>query len=256
MALTWTYTLISVLVVSLIPLVGIAVIFGKRKQADIVIVLIGLATGALFGDVFFHLLPEIYNANNSLIRSAWLITAGIFLFFVLEKFLNWHHKHINSHDRHCQGKDCPVIQPLGYVVLIADGFHNFIDGVLIAASYFVSIEIGIATTLAVIFHEIPQEIGDVGVLLHAGFEKMQAIIFNIYSGFTAIAGALLSLVAIGIFINLANILLPIATGGFIYLAGSDLVPELHKTTDFQQSLIQLSAMVVGIAVMYLLLLLG
>jgi len=144
---------------------------------------------------------------------------------------------------------------LGHISLVSDGFHNFIDGAVIAASYFAGIEVGIATTVAVALHEIPQEMGDIGILIHAGFTKVKALIFNMISGLVAILGAVVTIILAGNLENFIPFILPLAAGGFIYIAGSDLVPELHKTTDPKKSAIQLAAILLGVALMFALLLL-
>jgi zinc and cadmium transporter len=147
------------------------------------------------------------------------------------------------------------IHPFAYMNLVGDGFHNFIDGLIIAGSYLVNLQVGIATTLAVILHEIPQEIGDFGVLLHGGFSKSKALLLNFATALTAILGTIAVLIVGSKVQGLSSILLPIAAGGFIYIAGADLIPELHKETEFRGSLFQLFTFILGIGVMALLLLL-
>ena len=254
MSTIWLYTIASVVLVSLIPLVGIAIIFSKKKRPYLIVGLISLAVGALFGNVFIHLLPEIAEITSNTALSAFFLLAGILIFFVLEKFLLWRHNHA-AHK--CVGPECEdqILQPVGYISLISDGLHNFIDGAIIAASYFVGIEVGIATTVAVALHDIPQEIGDMGILIHAGFTKTKALLFNLLSGALAVLGAVIVLFFAGSVENLASWILPLAAGGFIYIAGSDLVPELQKTFDPKKSLVQFLAIALGIGLMFLLLLL-
>jgi zinc and cadmium transporter len=247
----WLYTLASVTAVSLVSLVGAAVLFWRTDRLrQILFLLVALAAGALFGDVLVHLLPEIF-AELSPPAAALGILAGILIFFILEKFLNWTHQH--------QVDECPdpnhhAVTPLGHLSLISDGLHNFLDGLIIGVSFLVSPAIGLASTLAVILHEIPQEMGDFAILLHAGFSRRRALIFNLLSASLAIAGAVIALLLGQVVEPLTRFLLPPAAGGFLYLAGSDLVPELHKTTDLRRSLGQLAAMLLGIALMFLLLL--
>jgi zinc and cadmium transporter len=135
------------------------------------------------------------------------------------------------------------------MVLVADLIHNFIDGVLIAASFLVSVPVGVATTIAVILHEIPHEIGNVALLLHAGFTKKKAVLFNCYAALTSVLGALLFVFGAGAIANLSQIMIPFAAGGFIYIAGSDLVPELHKDVGVEKALIQSLGMILGVLVM-------
>ena len=145
------------------------------------------------------------------------------------------------------------VHPFAYMNLLGDALHNFIDGLIIAASYIVSIPVGIATTMAVIFHEIPQEIGEFGLLLYGGFSKAKALLVNFLSALTAILGAIAGLLLAGAFSNIQEILVPIAAGGFIYIAGSDLIPEMHKETKLAKSLIQILVFLLGIVVMIALL---
>ena len=182
----------------------------------------------------------------------------VFVFFILEKFLHWHHAHGNEEMCHDISEEAEAHKnkgghTLGYMILASDGLHNFIDGIIIGASYLVSIEVGIATTIAIILHEIPQEIGDFGVLLHAGWSKMRALFFNFLSALLAIVGAVVALTIGGIVDNFIVWIIPLAAGSFIYIAGSDLIPELHKTRDLKRSFIQLAAIIVGISAMYALL---
>ena len=165
--------------------------------------------------------------------------------FILEKFFHWHHEHAHQHDATCARGTLPV----GPLSLIASGMHNFIDGAIIAASYMAGMQAGIATTIAVILHEIPHEIGDLGILLHAGFTKRKAFLYNFYSGLVAIVGAgtVLTLGVEGS--GIASALVPFAAGNFIYIAGSDLVPELHKTKHPGHSAVQLIAILCGIGLM-------
>jgi zinc and cadmium transporter len=147
------------------------------------------------------------------------------------------------------------IHPVGYMNLIADAVHNLIDGMLIGASYAVSVPIGIATTMAVILHEIPQELGDFGVLLHAGFTVKRAILFNFLSASVAVVGTIISLLVSASAESFSALMLPFTAGGFIYIAGSDLLPELQKESDPYRSIAQLIAIAAGGGLMLLLTLL-
>jgi zinc and cadmium transporter len=245
--MVWLYSLSSVLVVSLLSFSGALVLFLKKDALkNILLILVAFSTGALLGDAFVHLIPEaVRDAGELNTEISILIFAGILLFFVLEKFLRW---------RHCHDIDCEVHpKHLGIMNLVGDSVHNFIDGVLIAASFMVSIPLGIATTIAVIAHEVPQELGDFGVLLHSGFSKSKAILFNFYTALTAVAGALLTLIIGGRAENLSLYIVPITAGGFIYIALSGLMPELHKEQGIKRSFIQLLAIIIGLGLMYVLL---
>ncbi len=239
----WSYALASVIGLSGVSLIGITLISSNRTRVQqFVFIMVSLAVGAMFGDTFIHLLPESFRSASSL--TPFYILAGILIFFLLEKFLLWRHEHI-PHYGNC-------VHPVGYMNLVADGLHNFIDGLLIGSSYLVSLPVGLATTLAVLLHEIPQEIGDFGVLLHAGFPPTQAIWLNFLSALLAIVGALTALITGEIVKTVPEAILPLTAGGFIYIAGSDLVPELHKERDAAKSVVQLLAIGAGIGLMWLL----
>lgn len=246
----WLYSIISVFIVSLISLIGIIVLSIKTaKLKSILIYLISFSAGTLLGDAFIHLLPEAVEENGLTIVISIYILTGIAIFFILEKVIHWQHCHESIMDSH-------HIHPFAYMNLVGDAIHNFLDGVIVAASYMISIPAGIATTIAVILHEIPQEIGDFGVLIHGGFTKSKALAVNFLSALSAILGTILTLWLGTTITNLQSILVPIAIGGFIYIASSDLIPQLHKHSDtISKSLLQLITFAAGIAVMTALLLL-
>ncbi|MEK7621989.1 MAG: ZIP family metal transporter [Patescibacteria group bacterium] len=240
--------ILSVVVVSIISLVGVfAISFREDLIRKYIYLLVALAVGALLGDAFIHLIPEgLEQIGNPTIFSL-LIIAGILLFFIIEKYLHWHHHYESADLDH-------AIHPLGKMILFSDGVHNFIDGLIIGSSYLVSPELGIATTIAVILHEIPQEIGDFGVLIHSGFSRTRALWFNFASALAAVLGVVIVLTAERLAGLLSVWLIPFAAGGFIYIALSDLIPELHKNSDRKShALLQLLMIVVGIISMLLLL---
>ena len=244
----WLYALASVILVSLLSVIGIVFIsISEAKLKQIVFVLVSLAVGSLFGDVFIHLLPQAFEKLDARLEASLYLLAGIFIFFVLEKFIRWRHQH------DLESKN--AIHPVGYMNLLADGIHNFIDGMIIGAAYLTSLRVGIATTIAVAMHELPQEISDFGVLLHAGFSKKKALIFNFLSATLAILGTVLILLAGTTMHYFIATLLPLAAGGFVYIAGSDLVPELNKELEPAKSLVQLLAIATGVGLMLLLTLL-
>lgn len=244
----WTYTLVSVTIVSIVSLVGA---FGFTLKADrlrkALIFLVSFAAGALFGDVFFHLLPEAVEKGGFSVQLSVSILFGIMLFFVIEKVIHWRHCHLPVTEDH--------VHSFALMNLIGDLVHNFLDGLIIGISYLVSIPVGIATTVAVILHEIPQEMADIGVLLHGGFSKRKALLYNFFTALTAVAGALAALLLGGNEV-LLSLLIPLTAGGFIYIAGADLIPELHKEADAKKSLMQVLSIVLGFVVMYLLTFLG
>lgn len=233
------YTLVSVLLISLVSFVGAAALILKRDLlSKSVFVLVSLAVGALLGDVFVHIIPEAYAELRDPTLISLLLIGGILLFFILEKVLHWHH-HTSEH-----AEEHP--HAVGSIVLVGDGVHNFIDGLIIAASYMVSTEVGIATTIAVVLHEIPQEMGNFGVLVHAGYRTSKALWYNFLSALTSVAGAVVALVLGNVAEQFALWLLPITAGGFIYIALSDLIPELHKDMRLSQGIIQVAAIVLGV----------
>lgn len=240
----YIYSFGSVILVSLISLIGaLTISIREDLLKKYVFVLVALAVGALLGDVFLHLLPEAYEEFENKNLVSIFIIVGILIFFILEKFLHWHH-----HET-----DCKNPHPVGKMILFSDGIHNFIDGLIIGASYLVSIEIGIATTLAIIIHEIPQEIGDFGVLIHSGYTKAKALLYNFISALFSIVGVLFVFTISKYIENITMFLIPIASGGFVYIALSDLVPELQKSNKTGQSILQLVSIAVGVGSMALLL---
>ena len=260
MELVFVYALISVIIVSLISLIGIFTLsLNERFLNKCLFVLVSLAVGALFGDAIIHLIPSALKNIDSSALVSFFVLLGIIMFFVLEKFLHWHHHSGYTHDHRgeelIEHDGTAKIKPLGFLVLTSDSVHNFIDGLIIGASYFISIEVGIATTIAVILHEIPQEISDFGLLIHAGFSKGRALFLNFTTALFALVGLFLAFA----FQNAGEQLVPLvsafAAGNFLYIAGSDLVPELHKTSSLKKSFIQLVSILVGIALMFALLLL-
>jgi zinc and cadmium transporter len=243
----WSYTLISVLIVSSLSLLGlIAFPFGEDKIKKFLIWTVAFAAGTLLGDAFLHLIPESY--KNGDVSVSFSIMGGILAFFILEKFIHWHHCHEIDCDEHNR--------TFSYVIMTGDAMHNFIDGMIIAASYLVSIPIGIATTLAVVFHEIPHEVGDFASMLYGGFSKQKALLYNFLAGIVAIFGAILVLIVDINVTNTTHYLIPFAAGGFIYVASADIIPELHKSTKINHSFLQLLCILAGVAIMYALLILG
>ena len=240
----WGYSIVSVIVVSLISLIGIAALLLNKEIKKITLLLVSFAVGGLFGDAFIHLLPESFEDMENTFAIPLLVLLGILIFFVLEKFLRWRHCHLSETETH--------IHPVVTMNLIGDAVHNLIDGMVIGATYMVNIPLGLTTTLAIVLHEIPQEMGDFGVLIHGGLSVKKAIVFNFFSALTAVLGAILSL-AIGPHLQGYTIsLVPITAGGFIYIAGSDLIPELQHDVKLGRSLIQFALIVLGIGLMALL----
>ncbi len=238
----YLYTLSSVILVSLISFIGVFSLSIKEELLrKYIFIFISIAVGALLGDAFIHIIPEAFQVSLNPILTGTLIIAGLFFFFILEKFLHWHHHEDDTDENHTH--------PMGKLILFSDGIHNFMDGIIIGASFLVSPAIGIATTLAVILHEIPQEIGDFAVLLHSGYTKTRALWLNFLSALASVLGAIVVLM-VGQAAEMAlTWFLPMAAGGFIYIAVADLIPELRKTKEAKHSALQIAAVILGVLMM-------
>lgn len=211
--------------------------------------LVSLSAGTMLGDVTIHLLPEIVEKKNPA-SSVWLwLLAGIIIFFLMEKIIHWHHCHLNP-------ELCDQVHTVGKMNLIGDGLHNFIDGAIIAGSFLISLPLGLATSIAVAIHEIPQEISDLGVLLHAGYGRRRALFLNFVSALVAVLGALLALSLSSAIKDFTLYVSAFTAGAFIYIATADLIPELKKETALTKTLEQLGGLLLGIIAMLLLKKLG
>ncbi len=246
--MSYILAILSVVAVSLVSLAGVFTLsIREDKIKKYVFILVSLAVGALLGDAFIHLIPEAFESSENPTMVSLLIIAGILAFFVLEKFLHWHHHGEDTEEDH--------VHPVGKLVLFSDGVHNFIDGIIIGTSFLASTSLGVATTIAVILHEIPQEIGDFAVLLHSGYTRKRALWLNFLSALTAVLGTIVAF-AFGNFAEaFSTMVLPLAAGGFIYIAVADLIPELHKTKVVRHSILQFGSLLLGVLLMLALLLL-
>lgn len=226
--------LISTFIVSLVSLCGIVTISLSKKTLDkLLLGFVGLSAGALIGGAFLHLIPEALElSKNSLL----FVLVGFSLFFVIERFLHWHH----CHDEKC------AIHTFTYMSLIGDSIHNFIDGLTIVASFMVDIRLGFITTLAVVLHEIPQELGDFAILVYGGFSRLKGILFNFLTALTAMVGAVAGYFFLPYFEGIIPYLLAFAAGGFIYISASDLIPELHKELNLKKSFYSFLMFILGI----------
>ncbi|MFH1889192.1 MAG: ZIP family metal transporter [Candidatus Omnitrophota bacterium] len=227
--------------VSLISLVGIFSLLLKEGWLDkLLLILIGFSAGALIGGAFLHLLPEALEQAESYIVFLYLIF-GFVAFFILERYFHW---------RHCHKGACSI-HAFTYLNLIGDAIHNFTDGLVIGASFIVSVHFGIVTTLVIIMHEIPQEIGDFGVLVYGGFSKLKALYCNFFIALTCVLGTIAGYLISASIQNFSLFLLPFTAGGFIYIAACDLVPELHKQEDLRKSVSAMAAFLCGILFIFL-----
>lgn len=245
MQATVVYALAAVVVVSLISLVGIITIPVKEKTLrDYLPYFISFSVGALLGDVFIHLLPEVVEKYGGFkINVSFYVLVSILATFLVEKLIHWKHHMSDDHKGHKH-------PPITTITMLGDTAHNFIDGLALGASFLVSIPVGIATTIAIVLHEIPQEIGNYGVLLHGGYTKKRALYVNFLSALSAVAGTIIALF-VGVRVaNAVGFLSAFAAGNFIYIAASDMIPELHKEVSPRKSFWQLVTMILGILVMY------
>ena len=235
------YILISTIMITFIAFIGIFTLsINENILKKIVLVLVSLSAGALMGGAFLHLIPEsieVASGSNIFI----IVLIGFIIFFIIEKILHW---------RHCHDGKCDV-HTFHYMNLIGDSIHNFIDGLIIAAGFMVSIPLGFTTTIAIVAHEIPQEIGDFGVLIYGGFEKKKALILNFLVAFTIVIGGFVGYLLSNIIENYVFILLSFAAGGFIYIAATDLIPEIKKEVDIRKSIFMMLIFILGIVFMWI-----
>jgi len=240
-SMTLIYILLANFVISAGSLVAILTLALNQSFLNKILKsLIAIAAGTLLGATFFHLLPE-STENLSVELSLKITLASFIVFFLIEKIFHW---------RHCHEVGC-THHSFGVMNLIGDGIHNFIDGLVIAGAFLLDTNLGIATTLAIALHEIPQEIGDMGVLLYAGYSRRKAIMFNVMVAFTSILGGVIGYFLLDSSQLLMNILLPIAAGGFLYIATTDLLPELRNEENPRQVFFTLIAFLLGITIMWL-----
>jgi len=236
------YVLLATFLDGLVSLVGIFSLWVKEKTLDkLVFALVSFSTGALLGGAFFHLLNESLENLEPKMSFSMLIV-GFSLFFMLERVIKWHHCHKGKCDVH----------PFTYMILLGDGIHNFIDGLIIAAAFSFNPGLGMATTLAIISHEIPQELGDFSVLIFGGMDKKKALFYNFLSQLTCVLGGLVGYVLSGFSNYFSSLMLPFAAGGFIYISASDLIPELHKQVDLKRSLLSYLFFLLGLLLLYFL----
>jgi zinc and cadmium transporter len=226
--------------VSLISFIGVFTLSIKEKVLEkILFYMVALSAGGLMGGAFLHLLPEAIEEFGG--GDIFLYTlAGFFLFLVIEKFIHW---------RHCHKEHCPI-HTFAYMNLVGDGVHNFIDGLIMAAGFVVSPSLGVASTVAIFLHEIPQEIGDFGVLVYGGFSRKKALFFNFLTALTAVLGGITGFYLLSFTEFASKFLLAFAAGGFLYIAASDLVPEIRKEMDVKKFFINFAVIFLGILLMY------
>jgi len=237
---TFSWIFLSGILMSAIALVGSVTLLLRPATLDrIVMPLVAFAAGSLLGGAFFHMLPAAATRAPDLGRVFLWTMLGFALFFALEQFLHWHHCHRASAD--CR-------KPLTYLILIGDGLHNFLGGLGVAGVFLIDVRLGIMAWLAAAAHEVPQELGDFGVLIHGGWKRRSALLFNLLSGSTFLLGALVTWFASRTID--VSFLVPFAAGNFLYIGASDLVPEVNKHRDVSRGVIHFVAFAAGLALLW------
>ncbi|WP_435358267.1 ZIP family metal transporter [Haloarchaeobius sp. DFWS5] len=231
----------TTLAISLVAWVGVFSLFVRRERLDrILLLLVALAAGSLVGGAFFHLLPRALAESDQDDVVFILVVVGFCVFYVLEAFVHWHHHHETVHER----------DAVTTLVLVSDAVHNFVDGLVIAGAFLVGPPVGLATALAIALHEIPQEIGDFGVLVYGGYEPRQALVLNYLTQVTVVLGGVVGIVVGSAVASVPWLLLAFASGSFLYIASSDLVPEIKRDTSLRRSLRNFGVFVAGICLLY------
>jgi zinc and cadmium transporter len=283
---TLSYILLTSLIGGVLSVLG-AAFFALNTHTSRVPMMVSYAIGALLGAVFLEILPHAFHEASSPESMAATILAGILLFFILEKLVLWRHchgDHCEVHAMHSE-QNCPDIHPRkinhtqskyrlvdeskpsvilkpeqnhahdsgrsGMMIMIGDTFHNFVDGILISAAFMVDIKLGLVTALAIIAHEIPQEVGDFLILLHSGYTKKQALIFNLVSSLATVVGALIAYFSLQSVQSWIPSILGLAAASMLYVAVADLIPGLHKRTGFKETVQQVSLILLGVSSIWL-----
>lgn len=233
--------LAALVIISALSLIGgVTLVVAPKTLKRGLIVLVAFAAGALLGDAFIHIIPEVAESETGFdLKASLMIIGGLVTFFVLEKTLHWHHSHMPTEE---------VMHPVATMNLVGDGLHNFIDGAIVAAAFAVSPQVGVATAIAVGLHEIPQELGDFGILVHAGMRPRRALFLNLVTGLASVVGGVLTLMLASV-ASISETLLPFTAGAFVYIASTDLIPELHKEPEPVKSLIQVLSLIMGVGTM-------
>ncbi|MDO9054825.1 MAG: ZIP family metal transporter [Gallionella sp.] len=227
-----------------------AALFALNARAHWVNALVSYAIGALLGAVFLDILPEAIALTDNVVKLSGTILFGILLFFTLEKLLLWrhcHHDHCEVHEPH----ENTVHGRSGMMIMVGDTFHNFVDGVIIAAAFMTDVQLGFVTALAIIAHEIPQEVGNFMILLHSGYSKTQALALNLLSSLAMLVGGVLAYFALQSMQSVVPTLLALAAASMLYVAVADLIPGLHQRTRLRDTLEQVLLIVAGVSSIYL-----
>jgi zinc and cadmium transporter len=248
------YILAASIVGTLLSL-AIAAFVAFRVQERWIPTLVSFAVGAMLGAAFLDILPHLFEETKNPGRTAGFILVGLLVFFVLEKMLLWRHHH--HHGDAGEAAVGPVLHHahdddrVGWMIVLGDGFHNVTDGVIIASAFLADLKLGVVTSIAIIAHEIPQEIGDFLVLLHSGFGRRKALILNFLSGLAAALGAIVAYFALSVVKGWIPEILAIAAASMIYIAVADLIPGLHRRTALGESLVQVVFIALGIGCIWI-----
>jgi len=228
----------------------LAFLFSKLKMVNYADYFVSFAVGTLLGAAFLEIIPHAYELSRDLHQISLIVLVGILVFFILEKLLVW---------RHCHGSHCENHSPVvnhdvkkGSILIIGDCFHNFIDGILIASAFIVDINLGLITALAIIVHEIPQEISNFSILINSGYSLSRTLLMNVITGFAMIIGAILAYFVLNDLEFLIPIILSFAASSMIYVAISDLIPSLHKKVEIKQTFQQTFSIFLGVLIIYFL----
>lgn len=244
----FAYALLAAIIVSLLSLVGAFAVFVlKQKFEKALLFFVGFSAGSLIGGAFFHLLPESLEMTDEALNVFIFTLVGFCLFFILERGLRW---------RHCHKGHCDTHDHVGWLVLFGDSVHNFIDGLVIASAFAAGPAVGLPVAFSIIAHEVPQELGDFAVLIYAGFSKAKALFYNLISALVSILGVVFGYFLLNQFSGINVFLLAFAAGGFIYIAASDLIPEIHEEKNTVKSIYSFLIFVCALVLMYLLKLTG
>jgi zinc and cadmium transporter len=236
------WIVVSGLAMSAIALVGsITLLLSENTLRRAVSPLVALAAGSLLGGAFFHMLPAATRRMPDLALVFLWTMVGFAVFLVLEQFLHWHH---------CHRMEADCRQPLGYLILLGDGLHNFLGGLGVAGVFLIDIRLGMMAWIAAAAHEVPQELGDFGVLVHSGWSRQRALLFNLLSGLTFLVGGLLAYVAAGR--GDIPFLVPFAAGSFIYIGASDLIPQVNRHHSVSGNVVHLTAFISGLCLLWIL----
>ena len=227
-------------------------LLSPELRARLLPTLISFAIGALLGAAFLAVLPHaLQDAGGNAHGIMTAILLGLLLFFLLEKIVLWRHCHIDPCEAHTPAPTRNKTSPAGYLILVGDGIHNFVDGILVAAAFFTDIHLGIVTSLAVVAHEIPQELGDFAVLLHSGFSQGKALFYNMLSSLAMVVGGVVAYFSLSWISQAVPYVLAIAASSFIYIAVADLIPGLHKRVEIRATIHQIVLILAGVATIFI-----